>query len=261
MAGSSNPMVAGAQTAFGALFAHQFSKRSRRAAKLAYQQRIAALGKAKGVIQEGKTSTTSYLNKGYDTARSDVNTGYEKAVEGFKSYQAAGKVGLSTLETLLSNPDSVINTSAYKWALGQGLESLDRAQGSRGKRFSGQAMKEITDYGQGAASQQYQNVFSNASSMANIGANATSAVGQLYGQQAGTLANLETSRGKDLASNEYNFTQDLANIELGYGGVGGQYASDRMQINQQFTDYRYKTLDYMSNAGGMGGGSGGGGGG
>lgn len=276
-----------AQAGFGALFTHQFKSRSRRAAKAAYQARMAALASAKGVITAGKAASTGYLTTGYEGARTaaeagfgqartditagaelargDIERGTTSAIAGYQPYLATGRTGLSTLETLLTNPESVANTGAYRWALEQGLTSLDRIQGARGKRLSGQGLQEITQYGQGLASQQYQNVFSNALSLANIGERATGAVGQLEAGRGTALANISTAAGANLAGisqaqgmtladisakggtalaqNEYNYGQDLANIELGFGGVAGQLASDKMNIEKTFTDYRFDVLN------------------
>lgn len=299
MAGGGMGYAQIAQAGFGALFTHQFKSRSKRAAKAAYAARIAALNAAKGVVQKGKEATTGYLTSGYDAAKSEastgfnlarsdisagadlargsINKGYDAAIAGQSAYRETGKRGLATLETLLSNADSIANTSAYKWALGQGLDALDRAQGAAGKRLSGQGLKEITDYGQGLASQQYQNVFKNTldtigigeraegivsnleaergTSLANIDTTSSSNLANIAQSQGLTLADIEKAKGTSLAANEYNFTQDLANIELGYGGVAGQLASDKMNIEQQFTDYRFKVLDSATSGvqGGIGG--------
>ncbi|CAB4153255.1 hypothetical protein UFOVP607_61 [uncultured Caudovirales phage] len=47
----------------------------------------------------------------------------------------------------------------YKWRLEQGQKALDRSASARGGMFSGRAAKDLTNYGQGAASQEYGNAF------------------------------------------------------------------------------------------------------
>jgi hypothetical protein len=238
-----------AQAGFGALFTHQFKSRSKRAAKAAYQARIAALGAAKGVLQASKTASTGYLNTGYDTARTDVGAGFDKAVEAQQPFYKSGLSGLAMLETLLTNPDSVTNTAAFQWVRDQGLRTLGQQQGAMGKRLSGQALKEGLQYSEGLAGQQYQNIFANAVSVAGIGERAAGNISNLESGRGTTLGQLEQSRGTALAANEYNYGQDLANIELGYGGVAGQLSTDKMNIEQQFTDYRFRTLEGATGGG------------
>lgn len=59
------------------------------------------------------------------------------------------------LNALLDNPDSIANTGAYKFALGQGLEGVNRSMAAKGMLRSGNRLTELTNYGQGLASQQY----------------------------------------------------------------------------------------------------------
>ena len=59
------------------------------------------------------------------------------------------------LNALLDNPDSIANTGAYKFALGQGTEAVNRSLAAKGMLKSGNRLTELTQFGQGLASQQY----------------------------------------------------------------------------------------------------------
>lgn len=61
----------------------------------------------------------------------------------------------SRLRALLDNPDSINQSAAYKFRVGQGQEALQRSLGARGMLRSGNRLSELTKYGQDMASQEY----------------------------------------------------------------------------------------------------------
>lgn len=67
--------------------------------------------------------------------------------------------GLSDVETrlraLLDNPESIQQTGAYKFRVGQGQEALQRSLGAKGMLNSGNRLMELTKYGQDMGSQEY----------------------------------------------------------------------------------------------------------
>lgn len=68
--------------------------------------------------------------------------------------------GLSDAETrlrsLLDNPDSIKQSAAYKFRVGQGEEALQRSLGAKGLLNSGNRLMELTKYGQDMGSQEYE---------------------------------------------------------------------------------------------------------
>ena len=73
------------------------------------------------------------------------------------------ETGLSDAETrlraLLDNPDSIQQSAAYKFRVGQGQEALQRSLGAKGLLNSGNRLMELTKYGQDMGSQEYENQF------------------------------------------------------------------------------------------------------
>ncbi len=67
--------------------------------------------------------------------------------------------GLTDAETrlrnLLDNPDSIQQSAAYKFRVGQGAEALQRSLGAKGLLNSGNRLMELTKYGQDMGSQEY----------------------------------------------------------------------------------------------------------
>jgi len=59
------------------------------------------------------------------------------------------------LKNLLDNPDSITQSAAYKFRVGQGQEALQRSLGAKGLLNSGNRLMELTKYGQDMGSQEY----------------------------------------------------------------------------------------------------------
>jgi len=71
----------------------------------------------------------------------------------------------SRVNALLDNPDSVSQSAAYKFRLGQGMEALQRSLGAKGLLNSGNRLTAMNDYAQGEASQEYGNQFNRLQSL------------------------------------------------------------------------------------------------
>ena len=56
---------------------------------------------------------------------------------------------------LLDDPDSIKQSAAYKFRVGQGQEALQRSMGAKGMLNSGNRFMELTKYGQDMGSQEY----------------------------------------------------------------------------------------------------------
>lgn len=69
------------------------------------------------------------------------------------------------LRALLDNPDSVQQSAAYKFRVGQGQEALQRSLGAKGLLNSGNRLMELTKYGQDMGSQEYDNQYGRLSSL------------------------------------------------------------------------------------------------
>lgn len=89
------------------------------------------------------------------------------------------------LKALLDDPNSIQQTAGYKFRVQQGQDALERSLGARGMLRSGNRLKELTQYGQDMASQEYDN-------QANRLSNLLGTYGQFYnqGRSIDTNANL-----------------------------------------------------------------------
>lgn len=61
------------------------------------------------------------------------------------------------LNSLISDPNSIANSGAYKFRLDQGNQAIQRSAAAKGMLGSGNTLAELLKYGQGEASQEYGN--------------------------------------------------------------------------------------------------------
>ena len=87
----------------------------------------------------------------YDDSKDAVNQGYLQQ-NPFAPYQPAMAGGFMDL---LSDPGKITETPGYQFRYDQGLKGLFAKQASTGNRFSGRALTEATQFGQGLATDMY----------------------------------------------------------------------------------------------------------
>jgi len=104
--------------------------------------------------QRNVTNYTPFLNTG---TSANNQLGY---LMGFGGTDQSN--GMSGAAGSLAKPFTMADYQAdpgYAFRLSEGQKALDRANAAKGKYFSGEAIKGLTDYNQQSASQEYQNAF------------------------------------------------------------------------------------------------------
>jgi hypothetical protein len=143
---------------------------------------------------------------GQQNANNFMGQQYEKTQNYLSPYRSVGDTGTAGLQSQFSNGGQSFTMGdfnkdpGYQFRLQQGQQALDRASASKGLNLSGAALKSISDYNQGQASQEYQNAynrfntnqnnqFSRLSSMAGIGQNAANQSANYSNQYGTNMAN------------------------------------------------------------------------
>ena len=121
---------------------------------------------------------------------------------------AAGSPLTGTFKEQFTGQD-IYKDPSYQFRLEEGLRALRAQQAAGGNRFGGQAMKDITNYAQGAASQEFGSAYNRF--MANKAA--------LY-DRLSSLAGLGTRVGSEAASGGLTAGQ-----QIGQNIIGGQRAA------------------------------------
>ncbi len=117
----------------------------------------------------------------------------------------------------LSKPFTMADYQAdpgYAFRLSEGQKALERTNAARGKYFSGQAIKGLTDYNQESASQEYQNAYN------RFNTNQTN----LYNRLAGLSGTGQTS-ANTLANAGQASATNIGNLQT---GIGNSQAAGQM---------------------------------
>ncbi|NIJ86996.1 hypothetical protein FHY35_004046 [Xanthomonas arboricola] len=134
--------------------------------------------------------------------------------QNMQPYLNTGTNALNQLAQLNSgNYSSFQEAPDYQFTLQQGVQSGDRSAAARGSLYSGGHQADLMQYGQGLASQQYNNYYNKLAGLAGMG---QSAAGALAGVNTG-YANAVGGANAQAASSSAN-----ANAEMitGLAGLG-----------------------------------------
>jgi len=183
---------------------------------------------------------------------------YEESVARQQPFLEAGRGALNQLIPLATQytqfgMDQFQQDPGYQFRLEEGMKALDRQAAARGGLISGGALKAAQRYGQGLASQEYQNAFNRyqaeraaqlqpLQSLAGVGqttAQQIGAAGQAYGQagsnvlgqMASNVGNLGTSAAQARASGYVGG----ANALTGAFGTGLNYYQNQQLLNRLTT--------------------------
>lgn len=203
-------------------------------AKTAAQKQLAANNKALALqsqtyqqnqanLNPFMTSGTAAGNRLSDLLGVSQNTGAEGFGDFAKRY----------------TPEDLTNDPGYQFRLAEGTKAINQSLGAKGGLFSGQALKEAQNFGQGLADQTYNDAYRRyvedqqrqynqlsgqqgvglnaAGTLADVSQNYAANAGNLYGTAGDIAANRVTQQGNVL-------NQSLANIMgTNVGGFTGGY--------------------------------------
>lgn len=158
------------------------------------------------------------------------------------------------------DPSQVQNDPAYQFDVQQGLNALQHSAAAKGGLLSGNTLRAISDYGQGQASNEYQNIFNralqtnqtnnqNALGFGNLGLGyGNLGLGYYNATNNYTLGLGNLALGNTQAQNA--FTLGLGNLGLGYANYG--LNAQGQQFNQQYgvpLQYGYSAAQGLGNYG------------
>jgi hypothetical protein len=109
--------------------------------------------------EQGANTLADLLGGAGGAGASGNPFGAVPAVNDTNRFEAGLTDAETRLRSLLDNPDSINQSAAYKFRVGQGQEALQRSLGAKGMLNSGNRLMELTKYGQDMGSQEYDNQF------------------------------------------------------------------------------------------------------
>lgn len=205
--------------------------------------------KSAGAAQDAASLQAAAANRATDLQKSE----YDQTRADQQPWRDAGVTALSGL----SNPDFQKSFTAadftadpgYQFRMDQGQKALERSAAAKGGLQSGGTMKAIADYGQNAASAEYQNAynrfnqdrdsrFNKLSSIAGTGqvaTNTTDAAGANYANNAGAnitgAANAAGAAGIAGANAWSNGLSAVGNAGTGAANNWMQYSTMNRYLN------------------------------
>lgn len=168
---------------------------------------------------------------------------YEESVARQQPWLQAGQNALAQMaqgtaspESAYMKPFSMADYQAdpgYAFRLKEGMKALEQGAAARGGLLSGNMLRGAQEYGQGLASQEYQNAFNRyqqqqgnqfnrLASMAGVGQTAVGALGSAGQQYAGNVGNIGMTSGANQANALLSAGQARASSLGGWGqALGG----------------------------------------
>ncbi|OPZ24297.1 MAG: hypothetical protein BWZ03_00237 [bacterium ADurb.BinA186] len=133
-----------------------------------------------------------------DAANSASERGWARQQDEMEPWKQAGLKALTGLQ----DGSFFQQDPGYQFRLDEGNKAINAAMAARGNAGGGAALKELTRYGQGFASNEYQNAWNRTNQLANYGNNASMALGNFAGGHATNLANNAIGYGNAQAASE-----------------------------------------------------------
>lgn len=221
---------------------------TRDAAQAAIASRDSAVAKYQASIDQANTGYREATKTGQgmitgarDASNLTLKEMYDKGVAGFDPYMTAGKNAVTTMDAGMVaggdfnrnfNQSDFVKDGGYDFRLNEGTRNLENSALARGGLLSGDALRGVTEYGQGFASNEYDKAygrwskdigdrFTRLSDLAGTGLTATSgaaALGQTYGQNVSTnnMSAADKTAGLELGMADWTGKNTMA---------GGQYAA------------------------------------
>lgn len=148
----------------------------------------------------------SYAAAGKQSEAAGEALAYQKQADArtqknFEPYLGIGKQATGQLGQLMSGDTSNFFTSPdYQFRFNEGMRGLENSAAARGGLLSGNFLRGATNYGQGAASQEFGNYWNRIMQTAQLGQNSAAGSGSLGVQSAGQVGNTMMGQGAAEAS-------------------------------------------------------------
>lgn len=159
-------------------------------------------------------------------------------------YQAGGQA-IGQGYAMLQPGYDYTASPGYQWRLGQGTAAIEGGAAARGHLLSGGTLKDLANYGQGLAANDYNDQFNRLMAISGGGQQAATSLGGFGANAASNIGSLLAAQGQARASGYQNqagaINTGLGNIAtLGnlYGGGGG-FGGGLFSQPSVFRSYNY----------------------
>lgn len=136
------------------------------------------------------------IQQGVTTTQNAVQQGQEYQAP----YRSLGTGAATRLSDMMTPGYDYTASPGYQFRFNEGQRAVDSSGAARGLSMSGGTLKALTKYGQGVASDDFNNSFNQNLQLSSLGQNAATNSGQIGMQGAQTLADLYTQGGNAKAA-------------------------------------------------------------
>lgn len=185
---------------------------------------------------KGNKDAAEASNKGTQAGIDEQRRQFDLTRQDQMPWLDAGRDNLAQLQRLNSGDMSAFTQSPdYQFAYDQGMQALDRSAASRGNLFSGGQQADLMQFGQGLATQNYNNYYNRLAELAGIGQTAATNLGSFGQNTANSLAGLYQNMGNNRATSYANNANIWGNTLNGIAGsVGDWYGSRQAQSQPSY---------------------------
>lgn len=189
----------------------------------------AAVAVVGGVVQSKNAKKAAAAGAaGSDAAAAESARQYDQTRNDLMPWLNAGQNALSQLGDLNSgNFASFTQSPDYQFALSQGLQGVERSAAARGNLYGGGTSADLMAYGQGLASQNYNNYYNRIAGIANVGQTTGNSLGSFGAQNAANQGQYAQNAGNARASGYMNQANAWGNALQGVGSAYGYWAGNR----------------------------------
>ncbi len=176
--------------------------------------------------KKAAATTASAADRATDLQREQ----FERQVQLQEPYRQAGVNALAKMGTGFTGEVNLMEDPGYAFRLEQGQKALERSAAMRGGLISGNTGGALQRFGQGLASQEYQNAYDRAlgrynttAALAGIGQTSSNQLGAAGGNYANTVGNIGMGQA-DVGANALLSAQQARSSSYGQvGNVLGKY--------------------------------------
>lgn len=196
-----------------------------------------------GAIQARLAQQEQQRQQAIAAAQSDPN--YGRLAQQFQFQQYTPET--FTPDTFSYTGQDLYTDPSYLFRFAQGQKALERQAAAGGRFLSGGQLQAAANYGQGAASQEFQNAYGRALGTFNTNeGNRFSAFNTNEGNRFGAFQSNEANR---FNANQANFS-NAVNPLLALSGAGQQVGANLMNVNSQYASNVGANLQGAANASG-----------
>lgn len=205
--------------------------------------------------------------QGYLREQDQYNQGLTKQnQENYNPYIQAGQTALGSLSGAIGDPNSWLNKTftaddmqnegGYQFRLAEGQNSLNQSLAARGGLLSGAAVKAASQYGQGMASDEYNNAYQRFTNDRNNQYNQLNNMAGmgLSGASGFAGGSAQSTTGTQMSNIAGQFGQNMTNIIS--NGANSQ-ANNKLALAQQQAQYALQGSGPSRGAGFLSGAAGG----